>query len=172
LLKTLGLILIFISGSGIGFRASYNLQLRLEQMKQIQGMLIRIKGELRYSHQPISIILNNTSKKTVSPFQEVTAKTAEELELHNGDSLNEIWEQAISNYQENLYLTKGERQLFCELGMILGYFDKELQMNQLDLQLEEWGRRIEALEMELHSNIKLYRSLGVMGSILTIIILL
>lgn len=172
MLKTIGFVLIFISGSGMGLRASYNLQLRLEQMKQIQGILLKIKGELRYSHQPMSMILNHIAKNTAAPFSCILEQISETLELHNGASMSEIWRQTIEEYKDKVYLRKGELQLLSEHGTILGYLDKELQMNQLDLQLVQWNRMIEQSELELQSNAKLYRSLGVMGSILTIIILL
>lgn len=172
MLRALGFILIFVSGSGMGFRAAYELQLRIYQIKRVQGILTHVKGELRYSHQPISVILKNAALKTEVPFLQILQEAAESLELHNGNSFSEIWEESIIKYGDKIYLAKDEIQMLKNFGNITGMYDKQLQINQIELQLAQWEQKRRELEEAVKENVKLYRCLGIMGSILVIIILL
>lgn len=172
MLKMIGIILIMASGSGIGFRAAYNLNLRVEQLKQLKKALLLLKGEIRYSHQTMNVALKMAAKKVDEPISGILIEVSNQLEQYDGRSMSEIWMEVVKASRDNLMLSAKQVLFFEEIGNTLGYLDKEMQMNNFDLQLEQLSGEIKEEEKNSKDSIKLYRCLGVMGSILVTIILI
>lgn len=171
MLKFCGILLILASGSGMGFRAAYNVRLRLEQLKQLKKAFILLKGEIRYSHQTMNVALMTAAKKASEPISGIFHDTALQLEKYDGRPMSEIWSNSVKNAGDKLLLSGRQLTFLEEIGNTLGYLDKEMQMNQFDLHLEQLSREIEEEEKSIKDSTKLYRCLGVMGSILVTIIL-
>ncbi len=171
MLKFLGILLILVSGSGMGFRAAYNVRLRLEQLKQWKKAFMLLKGEIRYSHQTMNVALITAAKKTGEPVSGIFCETAKQLEKYDGRAMNDIWSETMKNHREALMLSNGQITFLEDIGNTLGYLDKEMQLNHFDLHLEQLNREIEEEEKNIKDSTRLYRCLGVMGSILVTLIL-
>ncbi|MCI8669927.1 MAG: hypothetical protein HFI34_10495 [Lachnospiraceae bacterium] len=171
MLKFCGVLLILLSGSGMGFRAAYNMRLRLEQLKQLKKAFLLLKGEIRYSHQTINVALLSVADKMEGPVSNIFGDTAEQLDKYDGRLMNDIWSETLKEYREELMLSNRQMNFLEDIGNTLGYLDKEMQMNNFDLHLEQLNQEIEEEERNMKDSTRLYRCLGVMGSILVTLIL-
>ena len=53
MLKALGILCILAGSTGIGFLYAQELELRMAELQQIQQLLLLLRGEIRYMHQPL-----------------------------------------------------------------------------------------------------------------------
>lgn len=60
--KFIGAVLVIISGTGIGFKASENLILQNVQLKKLKELLIILRGEIRYNNTVMPQALRNILK--------------------------------------------------------------------------------------------------------------
>jgi len=61
---------------------------------------------------------------------------------------------------------------FMSLGSSLGYLDGEMQLNGIEMVISYIDMVTEELKVSSDKNKKMYRSLGVLGGILIVIVLL
>lgn len=171
-LRIAGYVLILVSGSSMGWLSGYQLKQKIRQMKEFQSLLLYMKGEIKYSHQPVGELFLKISEKANEPYRSILTETGKELKRHQGKSLYEIWKENIAHVQKDLYFSKKEMEMLMTCGAALGNLDRESQISQLEFQLQQWGENTKRLQEQYLENAKLYRNLGVMGSILVVILLM
>ena len=69
--KFIGAVLVIISGTGIGFKASENLILQNVQLKKLKELLIILRGEIRYNNTVMPQALRNILKKSDKVFEKL-----------------------------------------------------------------------------------------------------
>lgn len=84
----------------------------------------------------------------------------------------EIWTQAITRDLKDTSITKVDKEQLRKVGECLGYLDKEMQMNTIDLYLSQLEGQIEELSKEIKERTRLYNLLGVMAGIFVTIVMI
>lgn len=171
MLKLIGSILILASGTMMGLKMGYNLKLRLKNLKIFEKIISMVRGEIRYNNSTISEAMRHVSRHTQAPFNEMLLKISEQLDAFEGKTFKEIWEKTFEEYSQTSCFTKEQSGNIKQLGENLGYLDKDMQLNTLDLLTEQIRKDISDLEQSMAGNIRLYNCLGVMGGIIVILII-
>ena len=136
--KMLGILCIVSGSSGLGFLYARELELRLIELKQLQQMLLQLRGE-------------------------ILTKMAQELQKRDGQSAEEIWKRNLKKCLIGLHLDKQEQKDLEKLGSMLGYLDVDMQLNALDYYLEQLKESsLRATEVSKTQK-KLYQSMGILG---------
>lgn len=169
--KIIGVILIILSGTGIGFKASENLIIQNTRLKKLKELLIILRGEIRYNNTVMPQALRNISRKTDICFQKFLIYVAENLEKYEGKTIAEIWNDGVEKELNKLLFGKKHLEKLKDLGNTLGFLDKEMQLSYVDLIIEQLEADIEENNQKMKDNCKLYRTLGVMGGILVVLII-
>lgn len=169
--KLVGAIMILISGTMIGIHFGQCLKDRLHSLKVLQKTVSLLKGEIRYSMTTLPEALKNISMYVEEPFKSVFVSVSEDLIKYDGKSFYEIWREKIEQNVLNLHLTKEQLYQLYALGENLGFLDKEMQLDTLDLYDEQVSHHISELEGSIANNVKLYNCIGIMGAILIVIII-
>ena len=68
-------------------------------------------------------------------------------------------------------LSKKHIEKLKDLGNTLGFLDKEMQISYFNLMIEQLDTDIEDNNKRCRDNCKLYRTLGIMGGILVVLII-
>lgn len=171
ILKLIGSVMILVSGTMLGVKMGYNLKMRLSQLKRFEKIISMLTGEIRYNNSTIPEALNHVGAHMVNPFNEILMKISEELDAFEGRTFKEIWENAFEENRTKLCFTKEQLENIKHLGESLGYLDKQMQINTLDLFMEQIRTDIKDMEKTISDNVRLYNCLGVMGGILVILII-
>ncbi|MFP4698411.1 MAG: hypothetical protein ACLFMO_06870 [Eubacteriales bacterium] len=169
-LKIIGAIITITSSALIGLYFSKSLSFRLEDLKQLKKIMIMLRGEIKYSLSPLPEALEQISKRSHYPFKEFLQKVGEELKKYNGQDLQKIWEQEIDKTLLKTYLKKGDIAKLKQLGETLGYLDKEMQLNTIDMYLEQLEEEIKYAIDHNSQTGKLYKNIGLLGGILIVIV--
>lgn len=164
--KIVGSILVLFTCTGIGLELGREAQKHLEQLEELKKIFIFIKSEIEYSRMPLGSVFRKVSEKTQSIFQIWLRELAKDLEKHEKGTFQKIWEKSIDIHLRGSVLKKQELDELSQIGSSLGYLET------LDLYLEQLEFTIQRTREESKSKKKLYQSMGVMGGVFLVIVLL
>lgn len=172
MLKGIGIVFILAGSAGLGFSMAADLRRRMQELQTLRQVMLVLRSEIRYMHQPLPEAFLNLSRSAPAPFAEFFRRTAEDLQQRKGQTARQIWGLNLKKYLSGLHLGRQESQELLELGNMLGCLDVEMQLNALDYYLEQLkaasGRAAEAAE----SRRRLYQYLGILsGAALAVFII-
>lgn len=141
----------------------------LKDMVMVSGM---VRGELKYALSPLSDVFLNVSKRTSGTISKWLKVLAERTGEKSMDSFLTIWEECMKMLETESRLNEKQLSQIYELGGILGYLDVESQLNSLSLWEERLRYEYE-YQREKSANVKkTANSLGILGGIFLVIIML
>ena len=119
-LKTLGLILVIASCSGIGAEAVHRLRERLRLLETLRRMASHMKGEILYANVPLAEALYRTGKRNKGAAGELFIAIATELNRRRERALKQSGEQKRGSLPPAAYLIGRNRNSSCGLGKAWG----------------------------------------------------
>lgn len=171
MIKLLGAVLILFAGTAIGFvQASFYVN-RSKQLRQLIHALQRLETEIDYGQTELPTALIKSSEGIEQPVSRLFTLTAELLTAEQELSMNEAWQQAIHQVWDVTSLRAREKEVLLRMGSVLGMSNaedqlKHLQLAQIQLKSEEALARE---EQQRYAN--MWRSLGTLGAILIVILM-
>lgn len=165
MLKIYGLILIIVSGAGMGFAGSRELSAGLKAREMLLRMVILLKGEIRCGNASLSDAMAGAAAKLPGAYGRFLRKTAQETEARRGESFGVIFRKNAEIYLKELRLHKEEQEQLFSLGDHLGYLDLKMQIRQLEFYEEEMEESIRLLKSQLPERKKVRTSLGILFGI-------
>lgn len=164
--KVLGSIAVLISCVGIGIEKAQELQRHLTELELLKRIFTILKKEMEYTKAPFSELFLKMSKKVEGIHGEWLNNLAENLCKYEQETFYEIWNKELEKLFEESKLSKKEKEELRQLGKSMGYIEGiELYLTQLEFSIEQ-------TKAEIGNKKKLCVSLGVMGGIFLVIILL
>lgn len=139
---------------------------RYQELKECKVALSMLQNQMEYTMKPVSEIFQEIGKKVKHPIAMLFQKAA----LYMGEnSAAQAWEHSIEEVGTNL--SKEDKAILKDLGNVLGKTDLEGQVKGMQLVQAFLDNQIQDALVEQKKNGKLYKTLGVVGGI-TIVILL
>lgn len=170
--KLIGALLVIFSSGAMGFYFSNELKSRIHDLKELKKIIILLRGDIQYANTPLPEAVQALSKRHSGGYKKFLHNVGKRLLELNGVSFSVIWNEAAQQYLQNTSLVKEDFELLNQLGESIGYLDKNMQINTLDLYLAQVEEKIGELSQTVKEKSYLYNSLGLMGGIFITIILL
>lgn len=170
-IKLLGSGLILCSSTAIGFLLSNNLRERIEELEMIKKLLLLLRGEIKYNHATLSEAFHVIAKRIKKPYGTLLYKVSEKMDLLEGQTFSQIWEQCVEQELKESVLKREDREKLVSFGGQLGYLDMEMQLASIELYLEQTQEEIKAARESRQRNGRLYQALGVMSGIFLVILM-
>ncbi len=171
-IKILGCILILASSAGIGFFFSGELRNRIADLKELKKLIFLLRGDIRYANTPLPEAVQAMSVRHDGKYKHFLTVIAQRLNELGGVSFCSIWKNAVEKELGKTSLSKKDLADLGQLGENLGYLDKEMQINTLDLFISQVEEEITDLSRNVKEKSYLYNSLGVLGGIFITLIML
>lgn len=171
MLKLFGILCILSGSTGFGIACARELELRIGELVQLQQMMLMLRGEIRYMHEPLPEAFLHLSVSAPSPFQEFFLHTAQELQRRDGQTAEEVWRRNLKKYFSGLHISRQEQKDLEKLGGMLGYLDVEMQVNMLDYYLEQLELSAGQAREAEKSRRRLYQYMGVLGGAALVILI-
>ena len=172
MLRLAGFLLIFLGCAGMGAAAGEGLRLRVVRLEELRHMLKLLSSEIRCAHSALPEAFARTGRRVKRPFSEFLLYAAGRMEQGDGESLPEIFEEAVSQETVKKALCPEDRELLRELGVRLGALDVENQLGSLELSLQKaWDQEKKARE-EYQNKSRVFRYLGALGGLFLIVLFL
>ena len=166
LTKLIGSVLIFVASCGIGYTKSQEMKLHLEELEELKKMFCLLKSELQYTRAPFSEVFEKIGQKTREPYQTWMLSLCKRLNKNSGAMFWEIWCVSIADDLQGSKLTEEEKEELKQVGKNLEYIES------LELYIEQMEYKIKNVREGYRSKRKLCQSLGIMGGIFLVILLL
>ncbi len=160
------------SSTGIGFSYSFRLGRRLEQLRQLQRMALFLKGEISYGNAALPEALASIGRKLEEPVASFLNQAASRLRGYPDKSFRQVFQEEIQENLKQSALSAKDKEALMQMGAFLGYLDKDMQLRNLELYLQELDREIQAAVECAPGKQRLYRSLGVMGGLFLVLLFL
>jgi len=171
MLKLFGAVLIILAGTAIGFVQAASYINRSKQLRMLIYALQRLETEINYGQTLLPTALRKSSEGIEQPLSGLFTQTAQLLDESKELSMQEAWQQSIESIWGRTALRQREKDVLLRMGTVLGMSDSEdqqkhLQLAQLQLKSEE-----EQAVQEQHRYANMWRSLGTLGAILIVILM-
>ncbi|WP_058485258.1 stage III sporulation protein SpoIIIAB [Defluviitalea phaphyphila] len=171
MIKLIGALLIIGGSTFIGFLIDKLERYRMNDLKNLQRALIFLKGEIDYMITPLPVAMEQVGNRIGDNIGQIFIYAGKQMMKKTGYTVTEIWKESVNSHIDNTYLSKEDKNILLSLGNALGYLDKEMQKNNIDLSILYLKEEIKRLDMHHQKNGRLYRSLGILGGLLIVILL-
>lgn len=172
LLKIIGssivLLVTTIGGFYYGNIESYRIYDLLE-FKRALGIL---RSEVEFALTPLKEAFSNIANRVREPIRYMFLTLEKKLDSNSNEIISEIWRSSIEENVNKTYFSKEDIDEIIVFGKTLGYLDRGMQMQSIDILTEYIDEKIKQLDKTRIKNKKMYRSMGVLGGILIIIVLI
>ncbi len=170
--KVVGCILIILSSTLMGFYCSNELKTRINDIKELRKLVVLLRGDIRYGNTPLPEAICAIARRHEGGFKNFFTKVSVRLSEHSGNTFSQVWKEAVDEELNQTSLNKKDKSSLIQFGENLGYLDKEMQMNTLELFLAQLEDEIIELSKTAKEKSYLYNTLGIMAGIFISIILI
>jgi stage III sporulation protein AB len=172
LLKLLGSILVMAASTYLGFTLSRECAARPIQLRTLQSLLQMLENEISYLSSVLTEAFEKIGKSTNSEIGLFFSEAAAMLTNGTGLTAAQAWEQAVENKLGRTALNREDGEMLKAFGKLLGSSDREGQIKNIRLTADHMKLQEQKAEESRRRNEKMYRSLGVLGGLAIVIILM
>ena len=166
MLKIIGSIFIITATTCIGFSKSNEMQCYLHELEELKKLFCLLQSELQYTHAPFAEVFSKISTKTSTSYREWLSNLSQRLMNKTRGSFWEIWCLSITEDMKEANLKEEELEELKNVGKNMEYIES------LELYIEQLEYRIKNTREAYRSKRKLCQSMGIMGGIFLVILLL
>lgn len=171
-IKILLIFSVIAIGAMAGIKKGNRIIHQYQELLYLKKAVLLIHGEIRYNCGTVGEVFFNVSKRLKEPYKSSFKTLSEELENHSGEDFSHMWNAYVTEPVSKSGLSGQDVERFKELGENIGYLDMQMQLNYLDFYIEKLNIRIDEAKTSLDGNVKLCRTLGVMGGLLAAIFMI
>lgn len=172
LFKIAGSIIVILSCTFLGFILSTDCRKRPQQLRELQSMLQMFENQISYLSDVISEAFGRISRVGSSETGIFFSRTIEILKQERSASASQAWENAVKENIKKTSLNKEDEDVLLTFGKMLGSSDLEGQIKNIRFTLEQLRLQERKAEESRSKNENMYRSLGILGGIAVVIVLL
>lgn len=172
LFKIAGSLMVIVSCAFLGLVLSNDCKRRPQQLRELQSLLQMFENQITYLSDVIPEAFERISRVGSSETRIFFSETVEILKKEGAISASQAWEQAVRQNIKKTSLNLEDEEIIAAFGRMLGSSDLEGQVKNIRLTLGQLKLQEEKAEESRRNNEKMYRSLGILGGIAVVIVLL
>lgn len=155
----------------LGFWYSRNRKKRIHNLYQMLIALQMLKGEIGFTGRILEEAFADIGERMNGVFGSFFGRLSLRLEQREEGKLDRLWK-----LEEIVFtgsgLTREDLDLFGRLGRELGFLDTVMQLRILELLEMQVKSRIEHLEKGCEADCRMYQSLGMLGALTVLLVML
>jgi stage III sporulation protein AB len=170
LFKIIGSLIVLLSSSFIGFILSRDCIKRPQHLRSMQSLLQMFENQITYLSDVLAEVFDRIGRaggETGIFF----LTTVELLKKGQASNASEAWEKAVKKCIRMTALNKEDEQVLLSFGRSLGNTDLEGQLKNIRLTLGQLAIQERKAEESRKKNETMYRSLGILGGMAVVIVL-
>lgn len=172
ILKIAGSIAVLTACSGFGFYYGSELERRIRELNELRSIFLLIRGDIRYLKTSLPEAFDAAAVRSPGTFEAFFRRISDSLSECVMESFQEAFIKAAGETLGNTALKQQDILLLNQLGGMFGRMDTDMQLNALDWYLEQLEETIKALTKDAARKVTLSKSLGILGGIFLLVILL
>jgi len=172
LLKIIGSIIVIFSSSFLGYVLSRDCSRRPVELRELQGLLQMFENEISFLSSYISDAFERISKSSTADASLFFSDTVRRLKEDNSLNASEAWEKSVTENIKKTSFNKEDEMILVSFGKMLGNSDIEGQIKNIRLTISQLKNQEYKAEEIKAKNEKMIRSLGILGGLAVVIILI
>lgn len=169
-LKIIGTVLIMSASVIWGAFMASKKYFRLKDLREMKRAYTVLRSEIDYGASALEDAAKNVAAKVDRPVRELFENFA--TEIGTKSEVWQIWGNAVENIKAGSGFLPEDLEMFKSFGKTLGYLDKDMQLNNIDMQIDYINMKTAELEGSWEKERKMYLSLGTLGGALAAVLLL
>jgi stage III sporulation protein AB len=161
-----------VSSTGIGISICRGYEQMTGELKELISFSGIVKGQLRYAMTELTEIMEEGQGKTTGVISEFLHIIADRLHREEKEGFTDIWKEGLIYLREYGHLTDIQLDMVKKLGTILGYMDASAQVVNIEIWEKNLLYEYEKQREHTERIKKVACSLGILGGMLILIILL
>ncbi|MDT8716588.1 stage III sporulation protein AB [Clostridium sp. 19966] len=171
MIKTMGILIIILSSTALGFMLAENIKKRYIQLKELQAAVFQLQNEVFYTRTELPEAFRRVGDKCKFPINNLFNNVSRMLVENEINSVYEAFDYSMDK-DKNLYITNEDKDILLNLARSLGESDLEGHRNSFELTNNDLKYRIEEVNMKLNKDKKMYRYLGFsFGAVVAILLI-
>ncbi|MCX7923270.1 MAG: stage III sporulation protein SpoIIIAB [Clostridia bacterium] len=171
ILKIIGSVAILGASSILGHVYSQDCVKRPQELRVLQGLLQMFENEISFLSNLLTEAFEKICRSSDSEVANIFKQTVLNLKSQNINA-SQAWESAVKDVIKKTSLNKEDEEILISFGKMLGNSDLEGQIKNIRLTVNQLKMQEQKAEDNRKRNEKMYRSLGVLGGLAIVIILL
>lgn len=172
MIKLAGAILVLVSAYAIGSLFALQVKEQEKWLKDIKTTLFLLMGELEYRQVPLPEALAIIGKRHGGRLTFFFQTLSGELVKKEGFSLQQLWKKTAVSALKDCPLNAEQKEEFGELGLFFMESDKETRRRTMEFYLNRLEEDIVRLRENGADKAYLCRTLGMLGGIFLLILVL
>lgn len=172
LFKFGGSLIVICSCTFLGYILSTDCRKRPQQLRELQGMLQMFENQISYLSDILTEAFERIGRVCKSETGIIFLKTVEILKENRNLSASQAWELAVWQNIKRTALDREDEEILITFGKMLGSTDLDGQIKNIRLTLQQLKNQEIKAEEKRSKNEKMYRSLGILGGIAVVIVLM
>lgn len=155
----------------VGFMLSRRLTERLELIREIQSFLMELGNEIHYMGRPLGQALLSLSKDKPGEMAQFSKEVC--AFHHEQDiTIEAAWQKSLEMFRDQWPIHAEEWALLLSVGEVLGKTDKAGQNAFILMMRDKFSVQEKKAEEERARKEKLYKSLGALGGLALVLVLI
>ncbi len=171
LIKLIGSAIVLCSCTAAGVFFAYKDRYRAEDLKEMKRGLLLLKSEISYNSKPLYEALIDISGKLNDTVSEIFEDSGRLLKSRKVGSASEAWEKTLLNRKGRTFYKKEDLDALIAFGQALGGSDIKYQLSNIDIAVEYIDSKSAELLKKHSKDSRLYKSAGLLGGILIVVVL-
>ncbi|MCR6096678.1 stage III sporulation protein AB [Salipaludibacillus agaradhaerens] len=167
----LGAAIIILTSTGVGWELSKRLERRTTLLRHMKVALETLDTEVTFAMIPLWEAFEQIAKQLPAPAKDFLNGVSTRLK-DNEESTQQAWEEELNYWSTDVDLDAKDIDILKQFGQTLGRQDIEGQRKQIQLT-QAYLETMEQTALETQKKYEsMYRSLGLLGGLLLVIMLL
>ncbi len=171
-MKIVGSIIVMATGTYMGILFSQDIEKRYKELCDLRKSFMIIHADISYGSIPIGEILEHVSKQAIPLHSQWLQQLEIRVRKERNQTFAILWRDFIETNLQASYMNRQDIEELIGVGGTMGNVDKNQQLAMLTLYLKKLELRIASLEQEKDKKQKLYRTLGMLGSVFVVVLLI
>ena len=169
IIKTGGIIAVFIVCVATGFLKSFSLSKRVRELDAFSGAMSLISTEIRYFASPTDVIISKLA--FANDYAKLRVFELCKANLEQTREFTTAWRGAIEKAKPFLSLDRDDIEALISFGDTFGTTDAQGQMANCERYCELLRQRLESAREDKSKRGRMYSSLGVLTGVFFALIL-
>jgi len=166
----LGCALVLLSSCVLGIYYSFKIEYRMSDLLEMKKALVLLVSEIEFVSAPLAEAMASISSKVDKPIDKILYDFSDNLGKLNL-SAGEVWKRSLEDNIKSTFFEKEDIESFVSFGKTLGYLDRKQQNNNIEITVRYIDAKISELVEKSEKNKKMYKSLGLFGGMVIMVIL-
>ena len=166
-----GSMALVASCAAIGFYFAAKEGFRVRDLQEFKKALMILSSEIEHMRAPLPIACANIAKRTKEPVSTLFEQFSNLLTNNEGETAYQLWAEALQAQKARAYLAAEDWDVLEGFGKTLGYLDKQMQQSAITATVEYINEKTTSLQTQSEKSKRMYRSLGVIGGLLLVVVL-